>query len=101
VPDKKGGKHFGIEDYTHKEKQRALDEAAMTDAERIATIKQYVESSLMNNIHPILNQEELIYLLEQAGNTKLKTDVDIALRNLRKGRTNQGITILSKAIERY
>jgi len=96
VPDEKG---FGIEYYTHKEKQRALDEAAMTDAERIATIKQYVEVSLMNNIHPILNQEELIYLLDQAGDTKLRTDVDIALRNFRKGRTNQGITILSKAIE--
>lgn len=56
-------------EYTHAEKQKALDEAhefMKSDAERLADIKKYVASSFKRNINPILNESELEFLIRRA-----------------------------------
>lgn len=54
------------EDLTHEDKQAALDEAheiMKSDAERLEGIKKYVERTKARYTTPILNEEDLSFLI--------------------------------------
>lgn len=55
--------------YTHAEKQQALDEAhevMKTDAEKLADIRRYVEEKAAMNINPVLRTDGLLWVIEHA-----------------------------------
>lgn len=54
-----------IHDFTHEEKQAALDEAneIMNPSEKLAEIEKYVNDSFAKNVSPILREDELNLLI--------------------------------------
>lgn len=58
-----------VENYTYEEKQRALSEAnelMKKDAERLEGIKKYISSAVARYTTPILNEEDLKFLVRKA-----------------------------------
>lgn len=56
-------------DYSFEETQAALDEAnklMMSNAERLAEIKKYIKSARSRYTTPILNEQDLDFLIGQA-----------------------------------
>lgn len=55
--------------FTHEEKQRALNEAHELmngGADRLKVLEGYIKSALARHTTPILNEDDLMYLLEMA-----------------------------------
>ncbi|MHA6258332.1 hypothetical protein ACXYMX_00335 [Sporosarcina sp. CAU 1771] len=98
--------------YTFEEKQQALDEAhelMMSDAEKLKSVKNYVNSNFYKNINPILNESELNLLIGLAekglGDEELREE-NINLRGaimmsleLHKWNNNESAEILEKVLE--
>lgn len=71
-----------IHDFSFEEKQVALDEAnimIMSNAERLEDIKKYIKSARSKYTTPILNEQELDFLIELAERNEKELDFINAL----------------------
>lgn len=63
--------------YTYEEKQKALNEAnelMKSNANRLSDIKKYVNRAKKRYTTPILNEEDLKFLIEQAERAQEETN---------------------------